>query len=142
MRLTKNFYLNEFIPQSVLNQYGNSSIWFIDFKIVLISQFIRDYFNKPTYVNGIFEDVFYDESGFRSPYSNIGTYFSQHKFGRAADIKVLDHSPFEVKTCIKTEFKSMHSKFRELGLTTMEKDTHSWTHFDVRRTYQYDLFIV
>lgn len=42
MQLTKNFQLQEFIPKTMYGLYGDKSIWFINPKLPVIAQLLKD----------------------------------------------------------------------------------------------------
>ena len=65
---------------------------FVDSELVQVLQAIRDHFGAPVVIT----------SGYRTPAHNAkagGTRFSQHLYGRAADIRVQGASVEEVAAC-------------------------------------------
>jgi len=132
VQLTENFYLDEFIDPSTYAARGAKSIQLIDMRIVYACQYIRDHLGSVT-VNNWAKSGQYKESGLRSAFTKTGAKFSQHKFGRAADIKVAGKTPAEVHAFIKA-----HEQFfiERQWITTMEEleDTPTWTHIDCRFT--------
>lgn len=143
MKLTNNFRLAEFIDPETYKQYGEKSIWFIDPKVVAICQKLRERMNKPLTVNNWYDGGDYSLSGFRPAGTSVGASKSQHKFGRAADVKMLgepDNGAFLLRDEITFNFEM----YRELGLTTIEDETFAptWCHFDIRWTKQETLFIM
>lgn len=82
-KLSKNFKVKEFACKD-----GSDPV-FIDTELVAILQKIRDHFDKAVHVN----------SGYRTPSYNKkvgGATYSQHQYGKAADIRVDGISPVEV----------------------------------------------
>ena len=79
-----------------------------------------------------------NESGLRQFGTITGAGMSQHKFGRAADVIISGMSSEEVRKLIKNNF----TELKALGLTTIEKDTPTWCHFDCRFTGQDELLEV
>jgi hypothetical protein len=138
MQLTSHFKVEEFVPREIYNQYGDKSIWFIDSKIVTICDWLRVNLNRPITINDWHTGGQYNYSGYRPPDCAIGAKLSQHKRGAAADIKVRDMTPVQVAAFIKANYKELF----KLGLTTIEKDTPSWTHIDTRWTGSPYLFEV
>jgi hypothetical protein len=138
MLISKNFDLKEFIPPDIYSRYGDSSIWFIDNRVITICQWLRDYFNRSLTINNWHIGGTYKESGLRSFETTTGAQASQHKFGRAADIKIEGITPDEVRKTINMLWITL----RRLGLTTVESNTPTWTHIDVRFTGLNDLFKV
>lgn len=130
MRLTKNFIIQEFVPEDVYKKYEQSSIWFIDPKIPLLAQFIRDWFENPVSINNWYLDGDRRNSGFRVSDCTVGSKLSQHRFGRAFDFRIASISPEEIREVIRDNY----TRFHDTGLTTIEKDTSTWVHVDVRTT--------
>lgn len=127
MKVSKNFHIKEFVPKEIYNKWGANSIWFVDERLIRLVQFLRDEFG-PITING----GSYNLSGFRPPDSKIGGKLSQHRFGRAVDLKFKDHTVQDVyKAILKNE-----SHWMNKGLTTMENiaATPSWLHIDIRNT--------
>ena len=148
-KITKNFYITEFVSYKVFKQFGEKSHWFVDRRIVELAQFTRDYFWKSMTINNWWDaneseqDALPSErqySGFREPSCTIGGTLSQHRFGRAIDIRIVGLTPQEVYTAI----LAAKEKFMAAGLTTLEdiRDTPTWNHLDIRYTGKSDILIV
>jgi len=141
LKVSKNFYLWEFVPPDIYKKYGESSVWFVDTGLIFLCQFFRDDLDRPininTYKNYADESGFTD-SGFRSYRSKVGGVLSQHRFGRGGDLKVdgLDYE--ELREYVRKNWV----KFKAAGLTTIEKNTESWLHIDKRPTNSDKLFEV
>lgn len=135
LKLTKNLYLHEYIPQSILKKYGNKAIRLIDARVVNIDQKLRDRYG-PIHVN--MEGLQY--RGYRpiSYYIKKGRInsHSQHKFGRASDKHFKNVSVDEVYY----DILKNQEYWLGLGLTTMEnisfthpnRSTSGWLHTDCR----------
>jgi hypothetical protein len=140
IRLTDDFIVQEFVPKEVYDVFGLKSAWFIDIRIVYICQFLRDYICKQLTVNDWYFGGNYNNSGFRKSDTTIGAVMSQHKYGRAVDIKIEGLTPQEIEFTVVNQWIEL----RRLGLSTMEKidKTPTWVHLDVRYTGMGSLFIV
>jgi hypothetical protein len=143
LKVSKNFYLDEFVPRSIYKKYGFKSIWFLDPRLIDLAQGIRDFLGVPVTINNWMTGGRRQYSGYRPPRSSVGAYYSQHKFGRALDIKVklsaLDlHSYEGLRDIIRNNYKH----FKTLGVTTIEKNTKTWLHLDMRQTNEKELFEV
>lgn len=139
MKISENFCLQEFVPPEIYTKFGNSSIWFIDNRLINVVQYIRTATKKPLTINNWHKGGTYKESGYRVPDSTTGAKYSQHKFGRAADLKS-ELTPQEIYLFIKDSWKVLSS----LGLTTVEnvEATKTWLHIDLRHSDKRELLIV
>jgi|TARA_R110002020_G_scaffold113252_4_gene260557 hypothetical protein len=140
MKLTANFTLQEFIDPNTYAKYGDSSIWFIDPRIVNLAQFTRERLGKPCTINNWSNGGQYSYSGFRPPECTIGAKLSQHRFGRGIDLKVSGMTADEVREDIITNF----DVYKKVGLTTIEDGAYAptWCHIDIRDTKSDKLKIV
>ena len=132
MKLTSNFSLQEFIDPDTYKRFGTSSVWFIDPKIVTLAQFIRERLGKPCTINNWSNGGKYQYSGFRPPKCSVGASMSQHRFGRAIDLKVRGMKADEVREDIIQNFDI----YKKVGLTTIEDGAFAptWCHIDIRDT--------
>lgn len=108
-KVSTNFKVREFACKD-----GTDPI-FIDSELVSVLQKIRNHFGKPVTIT----------SAYRTPPHNSkegGTTYSQHLYGKAADIKVRDITPQKVAQYAETLLKN----YGGIGIY----DT--FTHIDVR----------
>lgn len=143
MQVAANFILEEFIPKEIYDKWGESSIWFIDKRIITIAQFIRDRFDHIVTINNWHKGGTYNLSGLRPFDTSTGAGMSQHKFGRAIDVKMIgrfENGADEIRNDIISNF----DEYRAIGLTTIEDGAiaTNWCHIDCRWTNQAGLFIV
>lgn len=138
MKVAKDFILPEFVPRSIHYRYGDKSIWFLDPAVFDIAQFLKDRFKKIIIINNWIWGGTYNESGYRTPNTSTGATYSQHKFGRAIDVKIQDVTPAELRDDIIKHY----NLYRKKGVTTIEEGTPTWTHIDCRNTGSDDLLIV
>jgi len=132
-RVSTNFNLSEFIDSKTYKKWGDASIWFIDPRIIQVAQFIRTRHNKAVTINGTLNGHTYNYSGFDPPggYRKASS-LSQHRFGRAVDLKF---SGMTVQEAYK-DIMDNQDIYLKIGLTTVEniKFTKSWLHLDIRET--------
>ena len=91
--LSKNFKVREFACSD------GSDPLFVDSELVAILQKIRSHFGKPVKIN----------SAYRTPGRNKavgGTAYSQHLYGRAADIQINGVSPEKIAAYAETLLKN------------------------------------
>ena len=77
--------------------------------LFLLVQFIRERHGATT-INGELNGHTYKQSGFRAPTSKTGAKMSQHRFGRAADLKFSNTTVQEVYKDILSNF-DLYSKY-------------------------------
>lgn len=130
--ISKNFYLDEFIPIHVYHNYLSRALWFIRPEVVSLAQFYRDWFDAPVTVNNWYSGGPLQQRGYREPNSTTGARLSQHKFGCAFDCSIGTISPDEVRS----EILNNEATFMKAGLTTLEHGDYAptWVHSDIRWT--------
>lgn len=135
IKVSNNFYLHEFVSKEIYASWGKRSVWFLDQRLFLLAQFFRDRFGQTTINGGQ-----YNYSGFREPECTIGGKLSQHRFGRAIDLKFKEITVQEVYKDVINNY-DLYKKF---GLTTLENidATPTWLHVDLRNTNKEELLIV
>lgn len=129
MKLTKNFSLKEFIESIFYSDNIQKQVW-EDYKhnedellpkIVKLAyqlQTLRDKINKPIHVNISYRPVWYEESKGRNGKS-------RHTKGEAADIRVEDMTPKELKDVI--EELIIEGKMLQGGLSAYP----TFVHYDI-----------
>lgn len=126
----KYFALNEVVPSEIIAQRGEQAWNLMDDRILMAADWLREKFG-PAVINGKFGGKVFRESGLRDPFTTTGAKFSQHKFGRAVDMKFTKTSVKEVYDFILAN----QAEARANGITTLENIafTPSWLHLDVRK---------
>lgn len=130
MKISANFELEEFIYPEVFARYGVNSLWFLDYRLIAIAQYFRDNLGKSITINNWHTGGQYKESGLRDFATATGGSKSQHKYGKALDLKVAELTPAQV-----FDFIHMHwTELSALGMTTTEdiQYTPTWNHIDTR----------
>jgi hypothetical protein len=125
VRITDNFLDVEVLPKEL---HGKSWSFFIDKRIVEVAQRLREQFGSIV-INDAYIGGGYNWSGFRTFDCGVGAKYSQHRFGRALDLKFLDQiEPSAVQAYIMQH----EEEFLQLGLTRMENTdyTPTWLHID------------
>lgn len=140
MKINKYFEIEEFVPPQIFKQYQQKSLWFIDPKIIEIATAYREFFDQPVIINNWYNGGPYSYRGYRPPRVNIGSEYSQHKFGRAFDCNIGKMTSKEAYEQVTKNF----DHFSKYGLTTLEnyKFTDGWLHSDCRETGIKTLLIV
>jgi hypothetical protein len=91
----KYFALNELVPPDVIQARGEQAWQLMDERILRGADWLREKFG-PCVINGKFGGKGFTESGLRNPLTTTGARWSQHKFGRAVDMKFLKVNVKEV----------------------------------------------
>ena len=128
--MTKNFATKELVPPEVYAERGEAASQLMDKRIVDVAQWISDKTGKDIIVNGTLAGHIYTESGLRNFNTTTGAKWSQHKYGRALDLKVVGMTPEEGRQLLKDNWEEL----KAIGLTCIEKDTPGWVHIDCRYT--------
>ena len=125
----KYFALNEVVHPGAIQALGERAWTLMDERILRGADWLRELFG-PCTINGKFGGKGFTESGLRDPFTKTGAPFSQHKFGRALDLK------FHNVTCKEVYDYIIRNPgdARENGITTVEDIafTNSWLHIDCR----------
>jgi hypothetical protein len=125
----KYFALNEVVHPGAIQALGDRAWTLMDERILRGADWLRELFG-PCTINGKFGGKGFTESGLRDPFTKTGAPFSQHKFGRALDLK------FHKVTCKEVYDYIIRNpgQARENGITTVEDIafTGTWLHIDCR----------
>jgi hypothetical protein len=126
----KYFALNEVVYPGAIQARGEQAWQLMDDRILRGADWLREKFG-PCVINGKFGGKGFTESGLRDPFTTTGAKFSQHKFGRALDLKFMKVTCTEVYDYIIRN----PTEARANGITTVEdiRDTKGqWLHVDCR----------
>lgn len=136
---SNHFDIREFVHPRTWAELGESSArcqWLIDPKIVRVCDLIRELSGVPCIVNNwhFYKPgpgaKKYVSSGYRAHWDSTGASYSQHRAGRAADIKPRGYTPEMALKLITNNL----ALFLDAGLTTIEdiSTTQTWLHVDCR----------
>jgi hypothetical protein len=118
------FKIYELVDKPTFEKYGEKAWEFFDENALNTLDLLRGTFGPAT-VNDWKWGRTYKYSGLRTPQCKIGASMSQHRFGRAFDVKFKNASAGEVRKHIKSdqEYWSEHISRIENGV--------SWFHYDI-----------
>lgn len=131
-----NFVIQEFVPESIYNRFGNRAQWFLRPEVPAFAQKIRDHFGLPVIVNNWHVGGMLQYRGFRPRDCKVGAKNSQHRLGNALDFHVKGLNVEEVKDEI---IRHRNRKWPEL--TAMELNTDDWVHCDFRWNNETELYL-
>ena len=121
----RHFKIEELVDPTILKEKGAVACWdLLSERAVMALDMLRDDLGSLT-VNGVFNGQTFTESGLRSKDTATGAKLSQHKEGTAFDIKSKTHTAEQIRDHIRKN----HAR---LGITRIEVDTPTWTHFDCK----------
>lgn len=136
---SKYFDVREFVDNRTWQLRGIKAAELIDPKIVAVCDLLREHAG-PLTVNNWHTKGKYKSSGFRAVWDNTGGVLSQHRCGRAADVKSKKYKPGQLLSIIMQH----KAEFMAAGLTCIEslQFTPTWLHLDCRYTGLDDLVFV
>lgn len=119
----KYFDLSELMPDEMIEKYGEQCWQFLDYRLLVTLDFIREKLNRPIYVNG----NGFNYRGYRPNTYKDSLYASQHLHGRAADFDVEGMLANEVRNWLK-------NNANQLPFPIWVEDGVNWVHIDVRQS--------
>lgn len=144
IKVSDNFYLDEFINPTTYNKFGSKSRRYIRPELIRIAQCIRSFTGLSCTINNWAAGGAYKESGLRDFNTSTGAGYSAHKFGAGMDLKIGELSSHDMAKIITDNYEEI---FKELGVTRIEnpnftKGNRDWLHIDVLWTGSEELQIV
>jgi hypothetical protein len=121
------FKPQEFIPQSDWNQWGELAMRYINPKLPIIMDYLRDYFASSITINTWHIGGGIDGRCMRRPGDPAYKLYSDHTSGNAVDFTVSGIEASMVQKLILADADNLIS----LGVTGMENGTPTWTHLSV-----------
>ncbi len=134
MKYSKYFEIHELVPPAIFNRFGEASRWFLDPRSGPLLDRIRELVNRPITINDWKEGGVFDERGFRMPNSRTGGELSQHKRGAGYDLEIELDEKIPSYESFRDLIRENFEELSKLGLSTIEKDTPTWLHVDMRDT--------
>lgn len=148
IKVTNNFYLDEFIDPRTYFNCDNNGLNKIDHRLFKVAQLIRDIIGRPLRINNwwhlyikyknnksldwiinyIEKSDYSKWSGYRPPSCPIGAKYSAHKKGLAIDTKGDEYA-------LKNIIYSYAEDFYNIGVRRIEDPniTHGWLHIDLEK---------
>lgn len=123
----KHFSLKELVPQDVFNELGDRALILLEPRMLMMIDGIRQFFGKPITINNWHTGGKFKERGYRSGETATGAKWSQHKFGRAADMDIQGMTAEQVRTAIIANQKDPLLSH----VSVLEKNV-TWVHADCR----------
>lgn len=131
MKFGSYFTLAEFVPKDIYTKWGDSSLWFVDQRLINSIIWLREQLGEPLVINNWATGGSHQNRCFRPPGNTVGASLSQHRFGRAADF---DSPDMKVSEIYKWLISNQEKVVKETSFTTIEDLAHTptWIHLDCR----------
>lgn len=130
---SRYFEVVEYVPPEVFKQYGEESWWFVNPKLVMMDDALREYFGVPVTINNWWSKNGKTggdrvASGFRPASCTVGAALSQHRLGNASDKLFKGINQLKVQ-------KEIISKPTLFPFITAIEVGVNWVHTDVRNSF-------
>jgi len=123
----EHFSIKELVDKKTYTDRGEKAIELLDPYMLWTLDRLRERYGSITINNWAWGGKF-EFSGFRPKNCSIGALYSQHRLGKAFDLKFKDHTPEQIRTLIKVNAHEDDFKF----ISCVELDTPTWVHIDSR----------
>ena len=131
------FGLEELVAPEIFKARGERAWVLLDVYALVTLDQLRERFGKMT-VNDWHWGGKFKDSGLRHESSTTGKWWSQHRFGRAFDIKPKDTTPQEIHVAILSD----PDKFPHLRVLEAIAATPTWVHWDTRGHTRSSIWVV
>jgi hypothetical protein len=133
----KHFIMEELVPPEIYNNYGNKALRFLDKEMLMMIDGIREFFGEPISINNWKWGGQFSLRGFRPLNTGVGALYSQHKFGRAADMDIRNYTAEEARKAILDNQKSPL-----LNWVRVIEDKVNWLHCDCRNIVADEIAVI
>lgn len=127
--VSKNFDGFEVLPRELYYKFGDQAMRYLNPKIIIILQIIRDFYNVKVSVNE-WKTGGIDGRTIRLVSDKCFNEFSDHTYGNAVDFSVEGKTGSEVFHDVLFDVK-LNTLLKEAGVTATEKDRKTWVHLSV-----------
>jgi len=130
--MSEHFILQELVCKHTFDKYGKFAENFLDPRLIITLETIRERINKPIFVNSWDSGGRFDERGLRCPHCDIvkkeiakgNLYMSAHTLGRGVD--------FDVQGLLSDEVRLWIAKYKNwLPYPIRLEKGVSWVHLDL-----------
>lgn len=131
IKLTDNFYIDEFIHPKIYARFKADSLLYVNQVLIDLVQSIREDYDEPIFINTWGNGGSRINSGLRDYYNPLGRLNkSRHYYGLCVDLTTEDIKKLQKFVNERKE------KYYDLGLRVIEnfKFTKSWLHISVENT--------
>ena len=134
--VSANFYLDEFIPEEIWNQFRKKSIIFVRKEQIMRAEGLRKIYGPVIINSWAFKKDGLNWCGYRTPKCSTGAEYSQHKMKSAEDYHFVafNGKGKAAYDQVREDILKNPVTFLDLGITSIEEGTWSWLHADDRMT--------
>jgi hypothetical protein len=100
MYIPQHFKAYELVPPDVYEKYGEMALEFLDDRILMVADAVRNYFNVPVTINTYKNGGLFTQRGLRNIVQVGGDRYDPHFLGRAIDFDVQGKTADEVRSNI------------------------------------------
>jgi len=118
-----HFRIHELVPPTVYKERGQKAWELLDERILRAIDELRDTFG-PITINNWYWGGKFKWSGLRTANCKIGAKYSQHRYGRAMDLKFKHATPKFIRASIRKDFPH----WIDMGIHCVENKTKTWVH--------------
>jgi hypothetical protein len=133
----QNFKLQELIPPDIYQEFGDKALFLLDQNMVKMVDGVRNFFGVPVTINNWHIKGSFTLRGFRPSDTSVGVKYSQHKYGRAADMDIQGYTAEDARQAI---LKNQKSPL--LNWITVIEDKVNWLHADCRNIKTEQIILV
>lgn len=131
----RHFDIEELVPPETLQGLGEAKCWWLfDQDGLKTLDALREAFDRPLVINDWKWGGLLRYSGFRPPSCTEGAEFSQHRFGRAFDVKVEGKQSLELSDQLRAHIRQFRHRYT--WIRCLETDI-TWCHIDGRNHDQF-----
>lgn len=153
MKISENFDIRELVHWRTWRKYGNRSIEQVDNRLPSILEYLKKAFSTDgerayVVVNDWLWGGHYTDSGYRDPDSKVGAPESQHRSGRAVDIKVKHKGEYLSSEDMYRVVRENWHELKKLGVKRVEDPAYTkneggraWLHIDLAETNKDELHV-
>ena len=123
----EHFIIEELVDEKTFNDRGQKAFDLLEPKMLWTIDQLRKIYGSITINNWKWGGQF-QYSGFRPKHCLTGAAYSQHRLGKAFDLKFKDHEPAKIREDIRNNPDREEFKY----ITCVEEDTPTWLHIDCR----------
>ena len=129
--IPEHFIIEELVDPQTFKDRGQKAFELLDPLMLWTLDRMRENFGKIS-INTWKWGGQYKYSGFRPKNCVEGSYYSQHRLGRAFDLKLESYKPEEIRQAIKDDPDNEIFKY----INCVENGTPTWLHIDGRHTQE------